>query len=355
MNREQSMTTDRTDARTLDTPSVRLALAAELRARMNAQAVEILTARRLSGGAVQENWRLHLRIEGGAHAGEQRWVLRTDAPSAVGASLDRTQEFAVLQCAHDAGVRVPRPLLIDAHSEALGRPYFLMQCLEGIAAGHVLTRTLGGAPEGAGLLTDLAQTLARLHAIEPRADTLRFLSRPEGSPALAAIADYRAFLDTLDEPQPVLEWGLRWCERHAPEPLPLRLIHRDFRTGNYLVDGGRLSGVLDWEFAAFGDPREDLGWFSARCWRFAAPQCEAGGIGHLDDFLDAYHRAGGIAVRRSDLVYWQVMAHLRWAVIALQQAQRHLSGQERSLELALTGRLLPDLEIEILHLTREAP
>ena len=49
------------------------------------------------------------------------------------------------------------------------------------------------------------------------------------------------------------------------------------------------------------------------------------------------------------------MAHLRWGVIALQQAQRHLSGQERSLELALTGRLLPDLEIEILKLTREAP
>ena len=48
--------------------------------------------------------------------------------------------------------------------------------------------------------------------------------------------------------------------------------------------------------------------------------------------------------------YWEVAAHVRWAVIALQQAARHLSGEERSLELALTGRLVPELELEILNL-----
>ena len=48
---------------------------------------------------------------------------------------------------------------------------------------------------------------------------------------------------------------------------------------------------------------------------------------------------------------WQVLAQLRWAVIALQQAERFLSGRERSIELALTGRLLPELELEILALT----
>ena len=52
------------------------------------------------------------------------------------------------------------------------------------------------------------------------------------------------------------------------------------------------------------------------------------------------------------LVYWQVMAHARWAMIALQQAQRHRSGIEPSLELALTGRIVAELEHEILVLTR---
>ena len=45
------------------------------------------------------------------------------------------------------------------------------------------------------------------------------------------------------------------------------------------------------------------------------------------------------------------MAHLRWAVIALQQAERHRSGSQRSLELALTAHIVPELEQEILDLT----
>jgi hypothetical protein len=45
------------------------------------------------------------------------------------------------------------------------------------------------------------------------------------------------------------------------------------------------------------------------------------------------------------------MAHLNWAVIALQQAERHLSGEEASLMLALTGHIVPELEYEILTMT----
>jgi ATP:corrinoid adenosyltransferase len=49
------------------------------------------------------------------------------------------------------------------------------------------------------------------------------------------------------------------------------------------------------------------------------------------------------------VLYWEVMAMLRWSVIALQQAQRHLSGEESSLELALTGRMLPEMEYDMLR------
>jgi hypothetical protein len=43
---------------------------------------------------------------------------------------------------------------------------------------------------------------------------------------------------------------------------------------------------------------------------------------------------------------------VRWAVIALQQAMRHRSGDEPSLELALIGRRLAEIEYECLNLTR---
>lgn len=326
------------------------ALSRWLRRALDADALRILRMDKMSGGAIQENWTLDVEVEGGPYAGSQQWVLRTDAPSAVATSLGRMQEYAVLRTAHAAGVKVPSPIVADGAAEAMGRPFFIMQRVPGIAVGHRLTREAGLVPDPAALVDELARNLARLHSVAPPQPELAFLAMPAGSPALVSIAEYRAYLDQLDEPQPVLEWGLRWCERHAPDDYDVRLLHRDYRTGNYLVEGGRLSGVLDWEFAAFGDPREDLGWFTARCWRFAAPEREAGGIGAVEDFLAAYREESGREIGREALTYWQVMAHLRWSIIALQQAQRHLSGQERSLELALTGRLLPELEIEILDL-----
>ena len=42
------------------------------------------------------------------------------------------------------------------------------------------------------------------------------------------------------------------------------------------------------------------------------------------------------------------MAAVRWAVIALQQGERHLSGGEESLELALTGLRAPEMELDAL-------
>jgi len=56
---------------------------------------------------------------------------------------------------------------------------------------------------------------ARLHTITPpRAAYVR--PHRKTNPALRSIAQYRAYLDTLDEAFPVLEWGLRWCELKAP-------------------------------------------------------------------------------------------------------------------------------------------
>ena len=63
--------------------------------------------------------------------------------------------------------------------------------------------------------------------------------------------------------------------------------------------------------------------------------------------------AGKIAlVDRARMHYWEAMAHARWAVIALQQGERHISGAEPSLDLALTGRRIAELEWELLRMTQ---
>jgi aminoglycoside phosphotransferase (APT) family kinase protein len=165
---------------------------------------------------------------------------------------------------------------------------------------------------------------------------------------LTRVTEYRALLDQLQQPQPTLEWALRWLELNAPPSTDISLVHGDFRTGNYMVEGQTLTGILDWEFATWSAPDEDIGWFCARCWRFGALAKVAGGIGELEAFLRGYEQASGRHVDRTALAYWRIMATLRWALIALLQAERHLSGEQRSLELALTGRMLPEIEIDLL-------
>jgi aminoglycoside phosphotransferase (APT) family kinase protein len=250
-------------------------------------------------------------------------------------------------------VAVPEPIAAETRGEVTGKPFYVMRRLSGTAAGHVLVRDDRWRGDRRALAERLGRELARIHAIRPQGDaSLAFLPMPQAAPGLALVATMRDWLDSHREPRPALEWGLRWLERSAPPPpAQICLVHRDFRTGNYLVDADGLTGILDWEFAGWGDPDEDIGWFCARCWRFGAIAREAGGIGARDDFYRGYESESGRRIDAAAIAYWETMAHARWAVVALQQGERHVSGDEASLALALTGRRIAELEFELLRRT----
>ena len=320
------------------------ALAGWLIGALGATQVQVANWRKLSGGAIQENWAFDARVRGGAAAGEIACVLRTDAPTGVAVSHGRAEEFAILKAAHAAGVKVPEPLGLCADPGVLGKPFYVMRRLDGTALGHLLVNDAKWQGDRAKLARDLGAELAKLHTIVPPRTDLGFLTVPDVAPALAAIAAYRAWLDDYRDPRPALEFGLRWLERNAPPRGRIALCPRDYRTGNYMVDLAGLTGILDWEFAGWSDPLEDLGWFCAKCWRFGRWDREAGGVGARADFLAGY----GTNVEPSALRYWEIMAHARWAVIALQQGERFVGGGEISLDLALTGRRAAELEFELM-------
>jgi aminoglycoside phosphotransferase (APT) family kinase protein len=322
----------------------RAALARWLGVAAGAADLRILALDKLSGGAIQENWGLTVEI-----GGEIRdWVLRTDAPSGVSTSHGRAQEFALLEAAHDAGVTVPEPRYLCTDALVFGKPFYVMARVAGRAEGHILVRDAAVAAAGDALVERLGRELARIHAIRPPRDDLAFLALPDGPPALWRIATYRRYLDDMPDPNPPLEYALRWLERHAPEGGEITLCHSDFRTGNIMIDDARITGILDWEFAGWSDPMEDIAWFCARCWRFGAWDREAGGIGSREAFYRGYEAQSGRTIDRAVIPYWEVMGAVRWAVIALQQGERHLTGGEESLELALTGLRAPEMELDAL-------
>lgn len=327
------------------------ALAQFLPQAAGASAVKVADIARLSGGAIQEHWSFDAEFADGPLTGKHALVLRTEAASSIAATRPIAEQFALLQAARGAGVPVPEPLWLCAEAGAIRRPFFIMRRLNGVALGSKIVK--GEARPR--LALELAAALARIHTIRPPRADLAFLGPPPARSALAAIAAYRAALDREPEPHPAIEWGLRRLERAAPAEEEIVLCHRDFRTGNYLAEGERLMGVLDWEFAGWGDPHEDLGWFCAKCWRFGAIEREAGGIAAREIFLAAYERVSGRAVDAARVRSYELMAHVRWAVIALDQARRHRSGAEASLELALIGRRLAELDYEIIVHAEAAP
>ncbi|MBD5657334.1 MAG: phosphotransferase family protein [Candidatus Eremiobacteraeota bacterium] len=301
----------------------------------------------LSGGAIQQNWLLVGTVDAKPFA----WVLRTDAASSLMMSHSRAQEFALLRVAEAAGVTVAKPLALCEDLSVLGTPFFVAQRASGTALASRVVKDLGLGGDRTKLGGILGAELARIHRIRPPEPELAFLPLPVRTAALDAVDSGRATLDELEVSRPVLEWGLRWLERNAPAASEIVLCHRDFRTGNYMLDARGVSAILDWEFAGWGDGAEDLGWFCAACWRFGRDDLEAGGVALRGDFYRGYERESGNRIDPDAVHYWEVAAHVRWAVIALLQADRHLRGAETSLELALTSHLVPELEYEILALT----
>ena len=244
-------------------------------------------------------------------------------------SWDRAQEFRILQAAHRAGVTVPEPLGRCASDPAvLGKRFYLMRRVPGEARGHRLVRDPAVLAAGEALAARLGAELAKLHRLGPPVAGLEFIPVPDRAPALARVAEYRRHLDALGARRAGagVGAGTGWsarspatsdCAWSMPTSAPATIWSPD----------GELTAVLDWEFAGFSDPHEDLGWMLARYWRFGAYEREAGGIGSRAAFLDGYEAAAGAARSTARAVpYWEVMATVRWAVIALMQAARHYSG-----------------------------
>lgn len=312
--------------------------------------VAIRDLERLSGGALQENWGFLLIHSDGR---EERMVLRRDAVGGIPSSRTRAEEFRVLRIIHAAGVAVAEPIALCTDSSVLGGPFFIMRRVAGVADARRLVRDDALIPDRAAFGAALGEQLARIHAIHPPQPELDFLPPPAPNPAAARISALRERLDRLTAPAPAIEWVLRRLELHRPPPTASTLVHGDYRIGNIMVAEQRIAAVLDWEFADWGDPDEDIGWFCARCWRFGRLDREAGGVAARADFYRGYQALSSRVIIAEKIRYWEAMAAIRWAIIALEQGERHRAEQKPSLEAALTGRMAPQLVLEAMAMVAE--
>jgi aminoglycoside phosphotransferase (APT) family kinase protein len=231
-----------------------------------------LPPRPLGGAAFSEVLELELVHAPDPFAG--RLVLRLYPPTADPA-LPR------YECAVGAGlastdVPVPRVLLADTTPELLGRPFTLVPRLPGRPFLRGVRWDLF-ARDFPRLLVRWGRTaagvLARLHACDPSA--LEAAARAEGLDR--ALISTRRHLDAIEDrlasvgAEGVID-GVLWLrDREPPRAVRPSIVHGDLWAGNVLFERGALTGVVDWDRVAIGDPALDIGFAKAGLALIPAP------------------------------------------------------------------------------------
>ncbi|MDE2560714.1 MAG: phosphotransferase family protein [Sphingomonadales bacterium] len=291
---------------------------------------------RLTGGANMQSWRFTCHGED--------FVLRR-APSAdwlAARPLYLANEAEVIRRAATGGVLAPEVVAELKDTDGIGIG-FVMRAIAGTADPGTV---LAGDPRA--MIEDLATALARIHALDTQG--LGFLPVLDAAPGVESLAERFA---AHGGDRPVIALGLAWLRAHLPAQAPRRLVHGDLRIGNVMADGGRLTGVLDWELAHLGDSHEDLAYGCMTVWRFGRLDAPAFGFTDLDTYFAAYEAAGGAQVDRARFRFWLVFRTVWWWLGCADMGQYWRGGTDRSIERVVVSRRGAEQELDLLLLLED--
>jgi aminoglycoside phosphotransferase (APT) family kinase protein len=306
---------------------------------------------RLTAGASCESWQFE--VTHGDQAKLEPMILRRP-PAVTGSERDnyfnqrlapgRQHEAALLGVLGTAGLAVPRVLFELQDGDGLGQGY-VMNFMAGEALPPRILKSDDFAMARAALPRQITSFRHQLNAID--IGDLAFL--PEDT-ATSQIKLFEEMLDWQRLRHPGLELGLSWLKDHLPNPVTAKLVHGDYRLSNFLITPEGLNAVIDWELTHLGNPLEDLGWFCVRSWRFSRPDLAASGLTDRRILLANWHDVSGEVVPLHDLIFWEILGNIKWAILCLLMGQKYLSGTDKSIELAVVGRRVEEPVYDLIRL-----
>ncbi len=278
----------------------------------------------------------------GAHAGEpgapERLVLRAE-PTGFRAFPDYDLALQV-RCmeavAAASQVPVPRVRWHEPDAGVIGRPFFVMDRVEGEVPPDNLPYTIDGflvdaSPADQGrLYRSAVEVLADIHAIDVERAGLGDVDPmpPDTSRLEHHLDQVNRYLDfatggaghhVLDR---VLSRLLRDRPADRPADRPVGLSWGDARLGNMVVRDFEVVAVLDWEMATLAVPEVDAGWF------FYFIRCFSDVLG-LPNLPGFPAEAEGIAIYEAragrpleDMDWYLAWAALRYAAIMVRLMHR---------------------------------
>jgi aminoglycoside phosphotransferase (APT) family kinase protein len=208
----------------------------------------------LSGGF--DTTILAFRLSGASALWSGPLILRVMTRADQGTRVLR--EAAVHAAVVQGGFPAPRVLLHEAELAPLGLPFLVMERLPGETMWSALAKA--GPTAILAMPRQLAELQARLHRVGGAG--LRESARALGiDPAVMGVqADLerlrrRIVRDGLDALLP----GVDWLLGHIPPTAQAEVIcHGDFHPLNIMMDGGRVSGVIDWANVVLAEPAYDV-------------------------------------------------------------------------------------------------
>ena len=265
-------------------------------------------------------------------------IVRKDRP--VGLLETRAvDEFAVIDAVHRfGGVPVPRPFFAEPEGHPLGEGTLLvMERVPGHKAGEFFPDLAAPTGHRLELGRQLAASLARLHSL-PLDHLGRTHLDVEGATVtvdstVAMVEAIMARVDGLSGPPNVTaQMAGRWLLAHVAFVVPpsrLCLLQGDFGFHNMLIDGARVTALVDWEAASIGPPAREL----AAAWHVATF------LMGWPSFVAAYVDAGG-RVEDTDpraITFYRVLMALGGLMTSKMGGHLFRTGVKRDLLTAHSG------------------
>jgi aminoglycoside phosphotransferase (APT) family kinase protein len=251
---------------------------------------------------------------------ERELILRVGPPTGIFGPYRASPEFVTLSALNGSGVPVPAVYWYDDTGEWLGAPFFVCEKVSGTAP---IPWTHDGGPafddaRREALGAQFVAALAALHRFEWRDTPVASIGGPTDPTATALERlDYweARMREWSDWRYPSFAWAIAWLRENAPVAPRISIVHGDFRIGNFLEEGGRITAMLDWELVSLGDPVEDLGWICLQAWRGRSPHmCH---FFSREELRDRYAELSGIDVPMSAIRYWEAFGTFKLAVMHL--------------------------------------
>ncbi len=304
--------------------------------------VEVSGLRRLPGGFSWLNCALTARGLPGS-TGPHELILRLGSDAGLFAPYNVWPQVWAMQSLQDCGLPVPRLHWASDDTGLLGAPFMLCEKAPGAALAPWATP--GDPPLDEDYRMRLGEqftdALAALHRVDWAGRPIGGLTSTAdpitpGNAARRVVAEWAALIERWSmRPYPLAAWGQRWLERNAPVAPRVVVVHGDYRTGNFLEEGGRITAILDWEFVHLGDPHEDLAWVSLPIYTAGSPYlCRLLEPAH---FYARYREKAGVQITAEALHYYQVFALFKLAATHMAAARCFEEGRSNDMRIPAMG------------------